>query len=139
MYFLKLPYIISTSTPHVFFLLFFSFFFSFLFIFYLFIYLFLLFRAAPVAYGSSQARARIGAIVASLRHGRCNEGSKLCLQPHHSSLQCCILNPLSRAMDWTRVLMDISRVCFHWGTMGTPTHAFFNIIKYLKTWYIMAS
>ena len=42
----------------------------FLFLFYLiflFIYLFLLFRAAAAAYGSSQARGRIGATVADLQ------------------------------------------------------------------------
>ena len=38
-----------------------------------FIYLFfLLFRAAPTAYGSSQARGRIGATAASLHHGHSN-------------------------------------------------------------------
>ena len=45
---------------------------------YLFIYLFCLFafsRAAPSAYGSSQARGLIRAIATS------SEGSKLCLQP----------------------------------------------------------
>ena len=31
--------------------------------------------------------------------------------PHHSSRQCPILNPLSEAKDRTRVLMDTSRVC----------------------------
>ena len=35
-------------------------------------------RAAPVAYGSSQARARIGAAAASLCHSHSNTGS----EPH---------------------------------------------------------
>ena len=39
---------------------------------------------------------------------------------HHSSWQCQILNPLSRARDGTLVLMDTSRVCYHWATMRTP-------------------
>ena len=42
---------------------------------YLFIYLFLsfcLFRAAPVAYGGSQARSRIGAVVAGLHRSHSN-------------------------------------------------------------------
>ena len=55
--------------------------------------LFLLFRVAPVAYGSSQARGLIGATVASL---------------HHSSWQRQIPNPLSEARDQTRILMDPS-------------------------------
>mgnify|MGYP001273052241 CR=1 FL=1 len=43
-------------------------------------FFFFLFRATPVAYGSSQARGQIGAIDAGL---------------HHSSQQCKILNPVS--------------------------------------------
>ena len=39
---------------------------------------------------------------------------------HHCLGQCQILNPLSEARDQTRVLMDTSRVCDHWATMGTP-------------------
>jgi len=42
---------------------------------------FLLFRAALVAYGSSQARGGIGAAAASLHHRHSNIGSKPCLQP----------------------------------------------------------
>ena len=38
--------------------------------------------------------------------------------------QCWILNPLSEARDWTRVLMDTSWVRFHWATTGTPTAEF---------------
>ena len=41
-----------------------------------FIYLFLIFRAAPVAYGGSQARGQIGVIAAGLRHSHSNTGSK---------------------------------------------------------------
>ena len=44
----------------------------------LFIYLFiLLFRAAPAAYGGSQARGQIGATAASLCHSHGNTGSKM--------------------------------------------------------------
>ena len=39
-----------------------------------------LFRAAPPAYGSSQARGQIGAVATSLHHSHSNAGSKLCLQ-----------------------------------------------------------
>ena len=49
---------------------------------YLFIHLFiLLFRATPMAYGSSQARGQIGATAASLRHSHSNARSQLHLQP----------------------------------------------------------
>ena len=54
----------------------------------LFIYFCLLsfFRAAPVAYGGSQPRGLIGVVAAHL---------------HYTSRQCWILNPLSKARDWT--------------------------------------
>ena len=42
---------------------------------------FFLFRATPEAYGSSQARSRIGATAVSLCHSHLNMGSKLHLQP----------------------------------------------------------
>ena len=44
---------------------------------------------------------------------------------HHSSWQCGILNPLSRARNWTCILMDTSQVCYHWATMGTPNFILF--------------
>ena len=42
------------------------------------------FRAAPTAFGSSQAKGRIRAVAASL---------------HHSSQQCWILNPMNKARN----------------------------------------
>ena len=42
---------------------------------------FCLFRAAPEAYGGSQARSRIGAAAAGLPHSHSNVRSKLCLRP----------------------------------------------------------
>ena len=39
------------------------------------------FRAAPVAHGSSQARGPMGALATSLLHGHSNKGSELHLQP----------------------------------------------------------
>ena len=38
---------------------------------------------------------------------------------HHSSWQHWMLNTLSEARDWTRILMDTSRVHFYWAMMGT--------------------
>ena len=35
------------------------------------------------------------------------------------SQQCWILNPLSKARDWTYILMDASQICFHCATMET--------------------
>ena len=39
---------------------------------------------------------------------------------HHSSQQFQIFNPLSKARDQTCVLMDASKICFHWAMTGTP-------------------
>ena len=38
---------------------------------------------------------------------------------HQSSGQRQILNPLSKARDWTHILMDTSGVHYHWSPMGT--------------------
>ena len=40
--------------------------------------------------------------------------------PHHSSWQLQILDPLSEARDKTHTLMDASRVHFHRATIRTP-------------------
>ena len=42
---------------------------------------FFLFRAAPVAYGGSQARGRTGAATAGLHHNPGSVGSEPCLKP----------------------------------------------------------
>ena len=47
----------------------------------LFCFVALFFRAAPVAYGDSQARGLIRAIAAGLHHSHSNTRSELCLRP----------------------------------------------------------
>ena len=68
----------------------------------------LLFRAAPAAYGGSQARNQIGATTASLRHSHSNTGSELCLPPTPQLTE--TPDPLSKASDRTRNLMFPSRI-----------------------------
>ena len=82
-----------------------------------------LFRDAPAAYGSSQVRSRIGA--ASLHNSHSNAGSKLHLLPTPQ------LTALSKARDWTCILMDTSRLCYHWAMMGTPKKWLFLTICYI--------
>ena len=65
-------------------------------LFYLFI---LLFRAAPTAYGGSQARGPIGAAAASLHHSHGNAGSEPPLQAPLQLKTMLILNPLSKTRD----------------------------------------
>ena len=45
---------------------------------------------------------------------------------HHSSWQRWIVNPLSKAREWTHVLMDTSQGRYHWAMMGNPPY--FNIL-----------
>ena len=92
----------------------FSFFFSFFFV-------FCPFRAAPLAYGGSQARGLIGAVAAGLCQSHSNARSQLRLRYlHHSSWQRWVLNPLSEGRDRTCNLMVPSQIRFHCATMGTP-------------------
>ena len=67
---------------------------------------FCLCRAATLVHGGSQARGWI-------------RDPNSIWELHHSSQQCWILNPLSEARDWPHILMDASRICFCWATMGT--------------------
>jgi len=81
----------------------------------------LLFRATPMAYGSSQVRGQIGAAAAGLHHSHSNEGSEPRLRPiYHSSQKRRILNPLSKTRDRTGILMGPNQVCFHRFIAGTP-------------------
>ena len=85
-------------------------FFSFLFFFFC---LFYLIRAAPTAYGGSQAMGLIGAVAARL---------------HHSPWQRRILDPLNEARDRMRNLMVPSRIRFCCTATGTPMFLFLMIV-----------
>ena len=88
-----------------------------------FIFLFLfffLFRAIPMAYGSSQARGQIENASTSLHRPTAMQDTSCVCNPHHSSWQCQILDPLSEARDQKHVLMNTSWVCFFCATTGTP-------------------
>ena len=78
------------------------------------------FKATPAACESSKARGRIGAVVAGLHHSTATRDPSCICNLHHSSWQCQILNPMSKARDQTHILMDISQVHFYWATMRTP-------------------
>ena len=76
----------------------------------LFIFFFFLFRATPVACGSSQTRdeqeLQLPAYSTATAMPHLSRIGDLC----HSSQQCWILNPRGKARDQTHVLMDTSRV-----------------------------
>ena len=77
-------------------------------------------RAAPEAYGGSQARGRMGAIAAGLCHSHRNARSEPRLQPTPQLMATWILNPLSEARDPTHNLMVPSQIRFRCTMTGTP-------------------
>ena len=87
---------------------------------YLFMYVFLLFMVAPAAYGSSQARGRIGATAPCLHHSHNNTGSELHLRPMSQLMAIQIADPLSEPRDPTRILMGTSQIHLRCTTTGTP-------------------
>ena len=85
-------------------------------------FFFFLFRAAPVAYGSSWARGQIRAAAASLCHSHGNP--RFICDLHHSSWQHQILSPLSGARGQTHILWILVGFLSCWATTGTTLFAF---------------
>ena len=80
-----------------------------------------------VAYGCSQARGRIRAVAAGLCHSRSQKcwiwiASALYTTAHSNAGS---FNPLSKARDWTFILMGTNQIHFHWAIMGIPCAAGF--------------
>ena len=87
----------------------------------LFIY-FCLFRAAPEAYGSSQAKGP--SELQLLAYATATPDPSRVCDLHHSSWQPQILNPLSEARGRTCVLMDTGPIHFCYTMTGTPGRNF---------------
>ena len=77
---------------------------------------------------------QIGAVAAGLHHSHSNAGSKPSLWPTPQLTQRWILNPLSKARDWTCILLDASQVHFHWATMRIPWQNYFSKKTKTKQW-----
>ena len=77
-------------------------------------FLFFIFRATPVAYGSSQARGQIGTAPWAYTTTTATRDPSRIWELCHSLWQCQILNPLSEARDPTRILMDTSWIPNPW-------------------------
>ena len=77
----------------------------------------LLFMATPAAYGSSQARGRIGSAAASLHHS--HSRSEPCLQP--TPQLTAMLDSFTYCMDRIHILMDRSRVLKPLSHDGNPS------------------
>ena len=82
-------------------------------------------RAAPMAYGNSQARGLIGVAFAGLCHS--NTGSKPSLQPTPQLTATPDPHPLGEARDRTYNAWSLARFVNHWATTGTP--GWINLIK----------
>ena len=80
----------------------------------------MLFRAAPMVYGGSQARGRMNWSYGCRPQSQTQQHQIWAVSSTYSSQQHRILNPLSKARDQSFVLMDASWIHFHWATMGTP-------------------
>ena len=96
-------------------------------VFYFILSYFLLFRVTPAAYGSTQARGWIGAaaFVGYAAAIAMWDPGWVC-NIYHNSQQHRILNPLSKARDWTWILTDI-RFLTYWASMGTPGQGFLGM------------
>ena len=95
--------------------------------FYLFIFIFnfWLFRATPMAYGSSQARGeKLKLQLLGYTTATGTRDSSRVPNLHHSSWQCQIPDPLSEARNQTHILMDPSWILFRCATAGTGSHSF---------------
>ena len=78
---------------------------------YIFFFFFGLFRATPAAYGGSQARDLIKAVLPAYTTATVSVRSEPSLQPTpHCSQQHRILNQLSKTKDRAHVLMDTSLI-----------------------------
>ena len=83
------------------------------------------FRATTMAYGGSQARGPVGAIAAGLCTATATPDPSRTCHLRHSSRQCWIPNPLSKARGGTCVLMDPSRFGEPLSHDGNGTHPTF--------------
>ena len=92
-------------------------------------------RATPAAYGCSKARGRVESKLQLLAYRTATamrDPSRVC-NPHHSSQQCRIPNPLNKARDGTHILMDTGQICFCWATTVTPLNMILIIYWQSKT------
>ena len=87
----------------------------------LFLFIYLLFRAAPMAYGRSQAAGRIRALQPrAYTTATATRDASHIFSLYYSSRQCQVPNPLSEVRGQTRVLMDTSWIRFCCATVETP-------------------
>ena len=99
---------------------------------YLFFFFFFLFRAAPrnmeVPRPGVESDLQLPAYTTAIATWDLSHIFAL----HQSLQQHWIFNTLSEARDWTCVLMDASRVCYHWAMTGLLSIFIVAFSSYLK-------
>ena len=73
-----------------------------------------------MAYESSQTMGQIELQLPAYATATTAQDLSYVCDLHHISQQHWVLDPLSEARDWTRILVDTRRICFCCATMGTP-------------------
>ena len=106
------------NVPHI---SFFLFFFFFHFLPFLKKFFYFIFRAAPMAYGSSEASGQIGAKLPACATASATQDLRHVCDRHHTSWQCWNLGPLSEARDGT---------CNLWILAG-----FFSAVPQWELWF----
>ena len=88
--------------------------------FFFFLFFLFFFRVMPAAYGSSQARGRIGATAAGHSHSNARSEFRLWPPPQLLAAQHTELLHHSPGIEWTCILMDTSQACCrcHSGNYG---------------------
>ena len=89
-------------------------------------FFFFFLRATSMAHGHSQARGWIGAAAAAYTTTVATMDPSHIFKLHCSSWQHGILNPLSRARDWTRISWILVGFLACWATNGNPPKSFFS-------------
>jgi len=102
-----------------------------------FFFLFVFFRAAPAAYGGSQAMGWIRATAADLHHSHNNAGSKPCLWPTPQLTATLDPRPTERGQGSNPHLVVASRIRFHCATTETPDIAFFKLKGFYYYFYFI--
>ena len=85
------------------------------------------FRAGPIAYGSSQARSWIRARAANLHHSQPHQIWAMSVTYTTAHGNAGSLNPQNKARDQTLILMDTNHILFHCTIMGTPSYYSFAL------------
>ena len=97
----------------------------------MFLFVFLFLGGAPMAYGGPRlgVESALQLLIYTTATARLDL-SRVC-DPHRSSQQCRIFNPLSEPRDRTLNFMIPSQICFHWVAVGTHS----VIFKWGYYWY----